>query len=134
MFASMYKTLLNKSKINAKENSILEKSETVKITSNYVKRLLNELNEIKDNLDNCSIVYDVTDAIELMSIVDNHPEHLNDLVEYLDDTKSEVSSIGENKIDVATIKDPDMKKFVNKINHLQCLFTWNVKSKNKNLI
>jgi len=136
MFASMYKTILNKSKINTKEKSIVEESETVKITSKDVKHLLNELNEFKDNSDNYSNVYDVTDAIELLSIVDNHPEHLNEnaLVECFDDTKSEVSSIGENQIDVATIKDPDMKKIVNKINHLQCLFTWNVKSQKKNLI
>ncbi|XP_027852845.2 uncharacterized protein LOC114131742 isoform X1 [Aphis gossypii] len=136
MFASMYKTLLNKSKINAKDKSIVEESETVKITSNDIKHLLNELNEIKDNSDNCSDVYDITDAIELLSIVDNHPGHLNDntLVEYSDDTKNEVRSIGKNQIGVATIKDRDMKKIVNKMNHLQCLFTWNVKSKNKNLI
>ncbi|CAH1733057.1 unnamed protein product [Aphis gossypii] len=136
MFASMYKTLLNKSKINAKDKSIVEESETVKITSNDVKHLLNELNEIKDNSDNCSDVYDITDAIELLSIVDNHPGHLNDntLVEYSDDTKNEVRSIGKNQIGVTTIKDRDMKKIVNKMNHLQCLFTWNVKSKNKNLI
>jgi len=137
MFASMFKTLLNKSEINAKKESIAEESETVKIISKDVKYMLNELDEIKDNSDNFPVTKDdVTDAIELLSIVDNHPEHLNDnaSVEYFDDTKSEVSSIGENQIDVATIEDPGIKKTVNRINSLQCLFTWNVKPKKKNLI
>ncbi|XP_027854457.1 uncharacterized protein LOC114133034 [Aphis gossypii] len=137
MFATMYKTLLDKSEMNAKKESIVEESETVKITSKDVKHMLNELDEIKDNSDSCSVTKDdVIDAIESLSIIDNHPEHLNDnaSVEYFDDTKSEVSSIGENQIDVATIEDPNIKKTVNRINSLQCLFTWNVKSKKKNFI
>jgi len=137
MFASMFKTLQNKSEVKAKKDLFAVESETVKITSKDVKNMLTELDEIKDNSDNddnCSVTKDdVTDAIELLSVVDNRPEHVNDnaSIENFDDTKSEVSSIGENQIDIATIEDPDIKKTVNQINSLQCLFTWNVKSKKK---
>ncbi|XP_025197325.1 uncharacterized protein LOC112596062 [Melanaphis sacchari] len=139
MFASMFKTLLNKSGI--KKKSIAAESEIVKIISKDVEHMLTELDEIKDNDDNddnCSVTKDdVTDAIESLSIVDNHPENFNDdaSVDNFDDTKSEVSSIGENQIDIVTVEDPTKKKTMNQINSLQCLFTWNVKSKNKkNLI
>jgi hypothetical protein len=137
MFASMFKTLQNKSEVKAKKESFAVESETVKITSKDVKNMLTELDEIKDNSDNddnCSVTKDdITDTIELLSIIDNRLEHLNDnaSIENFDDTKSEASSIGENQIDIAKIEDPDIKKTVNQINSLQCLFTWNVKSKKK---
>jgi len=137
MFASMFKSLLNKSIIDAKKETIGLEAETVKITRKDVEDMLIELDEVKDNSDNddnCSVTKDnVTDAIELLSITDHHPEYLNDsdLVENFDDTKSEVSSIGENQLDVATVVNPDIKKTLNQINSLQCLFTWNIKSKNK---
>lgn len=137
MFASMFNSLLNKSVIDAKKETIAVEAETVKITRKDVENLLTELEEIKDNSDtddNYSVTKDnVTDAIELLSISDDHPQCLNDSasIDNVDDIKSEVSSIGENQLDISTIEDPDIKKIVNKINGLQCLFTWNIKSKNK---
>jgi len=141
MFASMFKSLLNKSVIDAKKETIVVKDETVLITRKDVEDMLTELDEFKDNSDdddNCSVTKDsVTDAIELLSIVDCNPEYLNDSasVENVDDTKSEVSSIGENQPAVTAVEDSNLKKTLNQINSLQCLFTWNIKSKNKkNLI
>jgi len=141
MFASMFKSLLNKSVIDAKKENIAVEDETAIITKKDVEDLLTKLDEIKDNSDNddnCSVTKDsVTDAIELLSIDDNHPEYLNNSVsiDNFDDTKSEVSSIGENQSAVVTTEDPNKKRTLNQINSLQCLFTWNIKSKKKkNLI
>ncbi|CAI6352357.1 unnamed protein product [Macrosiphum euphorbiae] len=135
MFASMFKSLLNKSVIDAKKETIAiaVEDETVIITRKDVEDMLTELDEIKDNDDNCSGTKDVTDAIESLSISDYHPEYLNDSasVDNFDDTKSEVSSIGENQLAVTTVEDPDIKKTLNQINSLQCLFTWKIKSKRK---
>jgi len=134
MFASMFKSLLNQSVIDAKKETIAVGDETVIITRKDVEDMLTELDEIKDNDDNCSVTKDnVTEAIELLSIADYHPEYLNDSVsvDNFDDTKSEVSSIGENQSAVTTVEDPTIKKTLNQINSLQCLFTWNIKSKNK---
>lgn len=139
MFASMFKSLLNKSVIDAKKETIAiaAEDETVIITRKDVEDMLTELDEIKDNDDNddnCSVTKDnVTDAIESLSIADSHPEYLNDSasVDNFDDTKSEVSSIGENQLAVTTVEDPDKKKTLNQINSLQCLFTWKIKSKRK---
>jgi len=144
MFASMFKSLLNKSVIDAKKETIAiaVEDDTVIISRKDVENMLTELDEIKDNSDNddnCSVTKDnVTDAIESLSIADYHPEYLNDSasVDNFDDTKSEVSSIGENQLEVTTFEDPNIKKTWNQINSsLQCLFTWNIKSKSKkNLI
>lgn len=137
MFASMFKSFLNKSIIDANKETIGLEAETDKITRKDVEDMLTELDEVKDNSDNddnCSVTKDnVIDAIELLSITDNHPEYLNDIdfVENVDDTESEVSSIGENQLDVATVVNPDIKRMLNQINSLQCLFTWNIKSTNK---
>ncbi|KAL4131160.1 hypothetical protein QTP88_008504 [Uroleucon formosanum] len=137
MFASMFKSLLNKSVIDAKKETIAVKDDI--ITKKNVEEMLTSLKEIdvivKENLDTSvsrSVSLDnIIDGIELMPFDDTHPEDLNASVDNFDDTKSEVSSIGENQLAVTTVEDSNLKKTLNQINSLQCLFTWNIKSKNK---
>jgi len=137
MFASMFKSLLNKSGKKDKMESTVE-SETVKITKQNIEDILTSLNEIdvyvKENLDNsCSVSLDNIDDIESMPIADTRPEYLNDSasVDDFDDTKSEVSSIGENQQVFDTAEVSNKNNTVDQINSLQCLFTWNIRSNNK---
>ncbi|XP_022176758.1 uncharacterized protein LOC111038033 isoform X2 [Myzus persicae] len=138
MFASMFKSVFNKSGKKAKKEV---ESELNKITKEDVKDILASLNEInvdgKDILDNNvsrSVSLDnIIDGIESMPIDDANPVDLNDsaLVDNFDDTKSEVSSIGENQLSCEIVENSDKTNTANKINNLQCLFTWNLKANNK---
>jgi len=142
MFASMFKSLSNKSGEKTKKK--LE-SELNKITKDDVEKILSSLNEIsadgKDILDknvNRSVSLDnIIDGIESMPIDDAHQEYLNNSasVDNFDDTKSEVSSIGENQLSCETVESSVKTNIANKVNNLQCLFTWNLKpNNNKNMI
>lgn len=138
MFASMYQTLLNKPEIKAKNVFVASEAGIVTISRKNVSDMLTKLDQINDSSDNgnsCSVSKDnITDAIDLLSIADSHTEYFDDCasVENFDDTKSEVSSIGENQLVSATVDDPNLKKILNQINNLQCLFTWDIKPNNKN--
>lgn len=142
MFASMFKSLFDKSEKNLKIDKTETESEIVEITTEDVENMLTELNEIKKNSNNdtdnhCSTTKDVTEAIDLLSIADTNSElSYDDLADHIDDTKSEVSSIGENNQESAKVtEDTAAIKIVNQINNLLCPFTWNIKpNKNKNVI
>lgn len=134
MFASMFNSLFNKSE----NKTEIQKNELpTEITKQDVEDMLTELDELHENADNDSSHSmskdNVIEAMDLLSINDIRPEYLNDdcSVNNFDDTKSEVSSIGENKQDSVEVEDPDLKKIINKINSLQCLFTWKFKPKRK---
>lgn len=138
MFNSMFKSLFKKSSKKDQTRSSSVESQLVEITKNDVKDMLFSLNEIdvdvKEILDNslsCSVSLDnIIDGIEEIPIAETHQEYFNDnaSVDNFDDTKSEVSSIGENQ---AAVENSDKNNTANKINNLQCLFTWNIKSNNK---
>lgn len=138
----MFKSLFDKSEKNPKIDKTESESEMVEITTQDVENLLIELNEIKNNSNNdtdnhCSLSKDVTEAIDLLSIADTNSElSYDDLVDNIDDTESEVSSIGENNQESAKVaEDAAAIKTVNQINNLLCPFTWNIKpNKNKNII
>lgn len=134
MFASMFNSLFNKSE----NKTVIQKNELQsEITKQNVEDILTELDELHEsaNIDSSHLMSkdNVIEAMDLLSINDINPEYLNDdcFLNNFDDTKSEVSSIGENKQESAEVEDPDMKKIVNKINSLQCLFTWKFKPKKK---
>lgn len=141
MFAAMFKSLFDKNKKNPKMDKKEPESEMVEITAKDVEDMLIELNEMKNNSSNdidnhCSLSNDVTEAIDLLSIVDTNSEISNDDFDNLDDTTSEVSSIGEkNQVPKKAAEDEGAVKLVNQINNLLCPFTWNIKpNNNKNVI
>jgi len=145
MYASLFKSLFNKSGKKDKKELITVESGQFDITKNDVEDMLNSLNEInvdvKETLDNSisrSVSLDnIIDGIESMPIDNTHPDYLNDSasVDNFDDTKSEVSSIGENQVACETDENSKKTNTANKINSLQCLFTWNIKSNDeKNMI
>jgi len=114
-------------------------SEIVKTTKKGNGILLAESKEIEDNSNNVEIDSlmkdDVIVAIESLSIVDTLPENVygnnsSTSDEIIHETKNEVSSIEENQIVTATIKDP--KTITKQIKNLECLFTWNIKPNNEN--
>ncbi|XP_001944436.2 uncharacterized protein LOC100160066 [Acyrthosiphon pisum] len=141
MFASMFKSLFNKSGKKGKKELITMESDLFDITKKDVEYMLTSLNEInvdvKEILDNSvsrSISLDnIIDGIESMPIDNTDPEYLNDSasVDNFDDTKSEVSSIGENQVACEIVENSKKTNTGNKINSLQCLFTWNIKSNDK---
>lgn len=140
MFASMFKSLFIKSGKKTKKETVTVETEFYEITKKNVEDMLTKLNEIdvKETLDNsisCSVSLDnIDDGIEAMPIDDTDPEYVNDGAEHIDDTKSEVSSIGENQLVSDTVKEAK-NSTVKQINSLQCLFTWNIKpNNNKNII
>lgn len=141
MFATMFKSLFDKSGKNLKIDKTEPEPEMVEITTQDVENMLTELNEMKNNSNNntdnhCSTSKDVTEAIDLLSIADTNSElSYDDLVDHIDDTVSEVSSIGENQESAKVAEDSAAIKIVNQINNLLCPFTWNIKpNKNKNII
>ncbi|XP_025197328.1 uncharacterized protein LOC112596064 [Melanaphis sacchari] len=138
MFSSMFKSLFNKSDKKLQKKPI--DCQPVLITKEEVKDMLISLNEIdtdlKEILDNgisCSVSLDNIDNIESVPITDTHQEYSNDSasVDDFDDSKSEVSYTEENQLEFETVKNVDKNNTANKINNLQCLFTWNIKSNNK---
>jgi len=141
MFATMFKSLLNKSGKKGKKELITMESDLVEITTKDVKDILTSLNdmsvEVNKSLDSSvsrSVSLDnIIDGIESMPIDDIHPEYLSDsaLVDNFDDSKSEVSSIEENQLAYETVENSKTTNTANKINSLQCLFTWKIKSNNK---
>lgn len=141
MFASMFKSLFNKSGKKGKTELITTESDLFAITKKDVEDMLTSLDEItvdvKETLDNSvsrSVSLDnIIDGIESMPIDDTHPDYLNDSasVDNFDDTKSEVSSIGENQLACEAVENSKKTTTANKINSLQCLFTWNIKSNDK---
>lgn len=115
------------------------KSEIIEITGKSIEISLAESKEIEDNSNNVKInsvmKYDVTIAIKSLSIVDTLPEYFSDNDSsassgIIYETKNKVSSIGENQIVTATIKNP--KTIMNQIKNLECLFTWDIKPNNEN--
>lgn len=139
MFSAMFKSLFTNVKNKQNDESEFQ---IVNVTyKEEIESKLNELNEIKEKSDNGNNEYinkqDIIDTFEIMSIADSLADNDfkdNDSVSNFDDSKSEISSIGEN---TSSLKDegPDKKKTINQINTLQCLFTWNIKSNNrKNII
>jgi hypothetical protein len=132
MFATIYKSLFNKSKM---ENNKLD-PETVMKTRQNVENLLTDLCEVNDTLnddDNSSKSKDNSlESIEL-SFDNIHLEYLNDndSVDNFDDSKNDISFDGNNKPEVAQIENFDDKKLINQINSLQCPFTWNLKQNHK---
>lgn len=140
MFASMFKTFFNKvDKKTIKEQYGLEGPKTAQIAKDDVEKMLSQLDEINENSNGCGELStpkdDIIESIESMSIIDAEPKNLVDSgsVDHFDDTKSEVSSIGE-KVDLL-VEDSVEKKTFNRINSLQCPFTWNIKPvHNKNVI
>lgn len=132
MFASMFKSFFKKSNKSTRSENKTD-LKTVYDTRQNVQEMLTQLDEIKYNLDDCDKqVLSINDlAIEALSIVDtdsNKFSNDSDSIDNFDDTKSEVSSIGENK---ETPVDQSNTKIVNQINSLQCMFTWNLKPKNQ---
>jgi len=139
MFASMFKSLVNEPCNKVKKELSVE-SGPEKITKKDVEDMLTSLNDmnvdkkILDNSGSCSVSLDnIIDLIESMPIDDTNPEYLNDSasVDNFDDTKSEVSSIGENQLACETVENSNKTNTANKIHNLQCLFTWNIKPNNK---
>lgn len=144
MFASMFKSLFNKSGKKVEKKPTTVESQLVVITKKDVEDMLISLNEIDvdvkevlDNSVNCSVssdnIIDGIEAIESMTITDTHQEYFNDSasVDNFDDTKSEVSSVEENQLAFETVENSDKNNTAVKINNLQCLFTWNIKPNNK---
>lgn len=141
MFSTMFKSLFDNGnkQNNESENQIVNNAYRKEIESK-----LTELNEIGNALnENYSQTnqHDIIDALEVVSIADTNSYDDIDVgsVDNFDDSKSEISSIGEINVYTQTNKkvDPDSKtlKTINRINSLQCLFTWNLKANNrKNLI
>lgn len=136
----MFKSLFNKS--DKKKRDELKLDNFVKITRKDVEELLTNLDEIKTNSDNggnnLTLKDSVVEAIDSLSIIDIDLEDPSDdcRADNIDDSKSDVSSIGEIKpVFVETSDDPNKKKIINQINSLQCLFTWQLKPNcNKNMI
>ncbi|XP_026806570.1 uncharacterized protein LOC113549459 [Rhopalosiphum maidis] len=142
MFASMFKSLFNKSGKNVKKKPTTVESQLVETTKKDFEDMLISLNEIdvdiKEILDNsvsCSVSLDnIIDGIEAIEpITDTHQEYFNDSasVDNFDDTKSEVSSVGENQLAFEIVENVDKNNTADKINNFQCLFTWNIKPNNK---
>lgn len=147
MFASMFKTFFNKiDQSTIVEQYGLEPRNADRIGRDDVEKMLSQLDEIKENSSNCrgplstTSKDDIIESFESMSIVEADIENLVDdggcLVNHFDDTKSEVSSIGEKVDDLLLVEDSEEKITINKINNLKCLFTWNIKSpvRKKNII
>lgn len=135
MFASMFKSLFNKSDKQDKMKNVELKPEIVQKTRQGIENMLTELIDFKENSDYNTD--NVIEAIEYLSIADTYSENLDNssTVDNIDDSISEVSSIEEIKKNSDENGDPNKKKIINQINSLQCLFTWNIKPYNKkNLI
>lgn len=130
MFNSMFNTSENKIEI-------LKNELPSNITKQDVENMLTELDElhVSSGIDSSHLMSkdNVIKAMDLLSLNDICPEYVNhdSSINNFDETKSEVSSVGENKQNSTEVEDPDMKKTINKINSLQCLFTWKFKPKNK---
>lgn len=132
MFAS-FKTLFKKINKNVK------KSEAdfifVETARQEVENMLTELDEAEERSvsgDARSVSTDnAADALDTLSVADVREDDVNNR---LDDTKSEVGSAGGYERVPAEVVDGDLQKTVNKINSLQCPFTWNLKSNNRKLI
>ncbi|VVC40331.1 Hypothetical protein CINCED_3A024167 [Cinara cedri] len=133
MFTTMFKSLFinNKKKNDGSKCQIANNTYRKEIESKLIG--LNKILENSHNENSYSTnQHDIIDAIEVMSITDTniHDDWIDiGSVDNFDDSKSEISSIGEN---TKTTQDMDSnkKKTVNRINSLQCLFTWNLKPNN----
>ncbi|XP_050434711.1 uncharacterized protein LOC126841936 [Adelges cooleyi] len=134
MITSMFNSLFKKTKVNKKT----EPAENVVAARKDVEKLLLEFIQPKDNTDNednhpISKAYS---AFELLSLDDNSSTKENDELVFDDasdtsnDTKSESSSERKSKLSLSS-EDQTKSKMINKLNNLQCLFTWNLKGKNK---
>lgn len=140
MFASMFKSLFNKSdKKNKTEKNEDISPEIVKKARQGVEDMLFKLIEVdehsnyntNDNSVDAIDTIEAIEAIENLSITDTYSENLNDdKISQFDDSNSDVSSIGEKKQDIDE-DDVNKKKIINQINSLQCLFTWNIKANTK---
>lgn len=139
-FASMFKSLFNKfDKKTVKKNNKLE-TEIIEIQRfrEDIDKLLDNVIELGDEVNEVPLkggslstsTNNLTEDIELLFIDDAHLKFIDDseLVDF-DDAQSEVSSIGENKLE--SVEDSSKKSIINKINGLQCFFTWNIRPTHK---
>lgn len=137
MFAS-FKTLFKKINKNVKKSEA--DSSFVKITRQEVENMLTKLDEAEERSvsgDARSVSSDnAVDALDSLSIADIRQDDVNGAgsLHCFNDTKSEVSSVLGDKQEPAEVVDCDLQKTINKINSLQCPFTWNLKSNNRKLI
>jgi len=138
----MFELLFNKCEEKLKIAMQSIESEIVESTIKDTKELLTEIKKKLDYEDNGSVSKNnLIDAIKLLQNILNHslssmsnfPKYLNNgaLVEDIDFTKCATNPIGENPLVSSLAKNPDIKKIINRINNLQCLFTWNIKPNGK---
>lgn len=139
MFASLFKSFFKKNSKNVRKLDL--NSDTVLISKQDVEDMLTQLNENEDysyNGDAQSVSSDnVAETLDLLSIDDTHLDGVDDNGSTIqnDETKSEISSVGQNAQESVKVEDPNVQKTINQINSLQCPFTWNIKpNKQKNLI
>lgn len=133
MFAT-FKTLFNKIKKNVKKPEV--DSSFVETTRQEVELMLNELDESKERSvsgDSQSVYNDYAlDALSTIAgTLADDENNAASLDRFDNDTKSEV---GENIQKPAEVVDDGLKKTINKINSLQCPFTWNIKANNSRFI
>lgn len=134
MFATLFQTFLKETDVDVKKYEVDSKS--VGITKQQVEDMLAKLDETPDG-DAQSVSSNNAGALESLSIAVTQEDNAYDAgsLGHFDDTKSEVSSVGENKQNSVKIADSSLQKTINQINSLQCPFTWNLKAnKRKNLI
>lgn len=127
MFSTMFKSLFTNEKKKKKSDDFL----IVNIA--YKEKIESKLTELNEQAENSVVDDNVIDAFDLMSIADTQADIEiinNGSVDNFEDSKSEISSIGENE---PSLQDTDsaMKRTINQINSLQCLFTWNIKPNNR---
>ncbi|XP_025421511.1 uncharacterized protein LOC112691465 isoform X2 [Sipha flava] len=133
MFASLIKTLFKGTSDNISGSSNHDEPQNNTKVINLkqdVENMLSEVNEI-DCLNRSSSKESIADSFELISFANKMSEDLND--NSLDESKSEIN------FDEETIQDPVEDKIqkndiVKKINSLQCIFTWKLKSNERNII
>uniref|UniRef100_A0A2S2RAM5 Uncharacterized protein n=1 Tax=Sipha flava TaxID=143950 RepID=A0A2S2RAM5_9HEMI len=133
MFASLIKTLFKGTSDNISGSSNHDEPQNNTKVINLkqdVENMLSEVNEI-DCLNRSSSKESIADSFELISFAGKMSEDLND--NSLDESKSEIN------FDEETIQDPVEDKIqkndiVKKINSLQCIFTWKLKSNERNII
>jgi hypothetical protein len=133
MFASLIKTLFKRTSDNISGSPNHDEPQNNKKVINLrqdVENMLSEVNEI-DCLNRTSCKESIADSSEFMSFAGNLPEDLND--NDLDELKSEINS-DEETVQYTVEDKIQTNDIVQKINSLQCIFTWKLKSNKRNII
>lgn len=135
MFGSMINSLFKKSTHKTSAEKPVKPQQSVEVvTRQHVENMLSELDEM-GGMARAASKESITETFELLSVADSPLEDsiANSLDPGLDETKSVVNSDEENPHEPVEDGIKNKDNTLDRINSLQCLFTWNLKSIKRNI-